>query len=595
MSDSMSGFKRTHYCGELSAAHNGRIVSVTGWVDTRRDHGGLIFVDLRDRTGILQVVISPDINRSSFAKAGEVRGEYVLAVTGKVTARPDGTVNPGLATGEIEVLADEVRILNRAKTPPFYIEDGIDADENLRLRYRYLDLRRPEMQRLVMLRHRAAQSARQFLDSNGFLEVETPMLTRSTPEGARDYLVPSRVNPGRFFALPQSPQLFKQMLMVAGMDRYYQIVRCFRDEDLRADRQPEFTQVDIEMSFVNTEDILSLMENMIAGLCRDTAGLAVETPFTRLTYREAMDRFGTDKPDTRFGMEIKDITDVAAGCGFKVFNSVAGSGGQVRGINASGCGGFSRKDIDDLTKFAAVYKAGGLAYLIFTPEGVKSPIAKFFTDNEINIIKERFNACAGDMLLFVADKPGVAAAALGALRLHLAERLDLIPEDKFNFLWVTDFPLLEHDEEDKRWVAMHHPFTAPREEDIPLLRDNPGRVRARAYDMVLNGMEIGGGSIRIHRRDVQEIMFDALGLTKEEANEKFGFMLEAFEYGTPPHGGIAFGFDRLVMLLAGRKTIRDVIPFPKTQSAAELMTMAPGAVDQRQLKELHIKVEAKKK
>ncbi|MCG8403286.1 MAG: aspartate--tRNA ligase [Firmicutes bacterium] len=595
MSDSMTGFKRTHYCGELSAAHSGRSVSVTGWVDTRRDHGGLVFIDLRDRTGVLQVVISSDISRSSFDKAGEVRGEYVLAVTGKVAARPQGTENTGLATGEIEVLADEMRILNRAKTPPFYIEDGIEVDENLRLRYRYLDLRRPEMQRLVMLRHRAAKSVRQFLDSNGFLEVETPMLTRSTPEGARDYLVPSRVNPGRFFALPQSPQLFKQMLMVAGMDRYYQIVRCFRDEDLRADRQPEFTQVDIEMSFVNTEDILSLMENMIARLCRDTAGLAVETPFTRLTYREAMDRFGTDKPDTRFGMEIKDITDVAAGCGFKVFNSVAESGGQVRGINASGCGGFSRKDIDDLTKFAAVYKAGGLAYLIFTPEGVKSPIAKFFTDNEISIIKERFNACAGDMLLFVADKPGVVAAALGALRLHLAERLELITEDKFNFLWVSDFPLLEYDEEDKRWVAMHHPFTAPWEEDIPLLRDNPGRVRAQAYDMVLNGIEVGGGSIRIHRRDVQEIMFDALGLTKEEANEKFGFMLEAFEYGTPPHGGIALGFDRLVMLLAGRKTIRDVIPFPKTQSAAELMTMAPGSVDRGQLKELHIKLEVKNK
>ena len=595
MSDSMTGFKRTHYCGELSAAHSGRSVSVTGWVDTRRDHGGLVFIDLRDRTGVLQVVISSDISRSSFDKAGEVRGEYVLAVTGKVAARPQGTENTGLATGEIEVLADEMRILNRAKTPPFYIEDGIEVDENLRLRYRYLDLRRPEMQRLVMLRHRAAKSVRQFLDSNGFLEVETPMLTRSTPEGARDYLVPSRVNPGRFFALPQSPQLFKQMLMVAGMDRYYQIVRCFRDEDLRADRQPEFTQVDIEMSFVNTEDILSLMENMIARLCRDTAGLAVETPFTRLTYREAMDRFGTDKPDTRFGMEIKDITDVAAGCGFKVFNSVAESGGQVRGINASGCGGFSRKDIDDLTKFAAVYKAGGLAYLIFTPEGVKSPIAKFFTDNEISIIKERFNACAGDMLLFVADKPGVVAAALGALRLHLAERLELITEDKFNFLWVSDFPLLEYDEEDKRWVAMHHPFTAPWEEDIPLLRDNPGRVRAQAYHMVLNGIEVGGGSIRIHRRDVQEIMFDALGLTKEEANEKFGFMLEAFEYGTPPHGGIALGFDRLVMLLAGRKTIRDVIPFPKTQSAAELMTMAPGSVDRGQLKELHIKLEVKNK
>jgi len=595
MSESMTGITRTHYCTEVSAANQGQNVTLTGWVDTRRDHGGLVFIDLRDRTGIIQVVISPDINPASFNKAGEVRSEYVIAVVGKVSPRPEGTVNPNLATGEIEVLVDEMRILNRAKTPPFYIEDGVEVDENLRLRYRYLDLRRPEMQRTIMLRHRAARSVREFLDQHGFLEIETPMLTRSTPEGARDYLVPSRINPGRFYALPQSPQLYKQILMVAGMDRYYQMARCFRDEDLRADRQPEFTQIDIEMSFVQVEDILPLMEEMIARLCRETASLEVTAPFPRLTYREAMDRFGSDKPDTRFGMEIKDITDVAAGCGFKVFASAAQGGGQVRGINASGCAGLSRKEIDDLAKYAAIYQAKGLAYMIVNGDGVKSAIAKFFSDSEINTILDRLDAREGDLLLFVADKPGVVAAALGALRLHLAERLDMIPKDQYNFLWVTDFPLLDYDEEEKRWVAMHHPFTSPREEDMPLLDSDPGRVRAQAYDMVLNGIEIGGGSIRIHRRDVQETMFAALGLTGDEVQEKFGFMLDAFEFGTPPHGGIAFGFDRLIMLLAGRKTIRDVIPFPKTQSATDLMNMAPGGVDNRQLKELHIKLDIKEK
>ncbi len=591
MSESMSGIKRTHYCGELTATNDGQTVTLMGWVDTRRDHGGLIFIDLRDRTGIIQVVVRPDISEQSFAKAEEVRSEYVLAITGKVSLRPEGTVNPNLATGEIEVVAEELRVLNRAKTPPFYIEDGIDVDENLRLRYRYLDLRRPEMQRSIILRHKAAKSIRNFLDRHGFLEIETPILTRSTPEGARDYLVPSRVNPGRFYALPQSPQLFKQILMVAGMDRYYQIARCFRDEDLRADRQPEFTQVDIEMSFVDVDDIISLMEQMIAELCQETIGLTVKTPFTRLTYREAIDRFGSDKPDTRFGMEIKDISDVAAGCGFKVFASAVEAGGLVRGVNATGCGTFSRKDIDDLTKFAAIYRAKGLAYMIITSEGVKSPIAKFFSEEELVTIKERFEAREGDLLLFVADSPEVVAASLGALRLHLAERLGMIPDDRFDFLWITDFPLLEYDDEEKRWVAMHHPFTSPVEEDIPLLATEPGKVRAMAYDMVLNGTEIGGGSIRIHRREVQEMMFNALGLKEEEVKDKFGFMLEAFEYGTPPHGGIAFGFDRLLMLLARKKTIRDVIPFPKTQSATDLMTMAPDEVDEKQLKELHIKLD----
>jgi aspartyl-tRNA synthetase len=493
----------------------------------------------------------------------------------------------------VDVEVSRLHILNRSKTPPFYIEDGLEVDENLRLRYRYLDLRRPEMFRSIELRHRAAKVVRDFLDRNGFLEIETPMLTRSTPEGARDYLVPSRLNPGRFYALPQSPQLFKQILMVAGMDRYYQIVRCFRDEDLRADRQPEFTQIDLEMSFVDVEDVTSLMEEMIRQVCKETTGLDPGIPFPRMTYREAMDRYGSDKPDTRFGMEIRDISDIAGGCGFKVFSSAVGSGGRVRGINAKGCGSFSRKEIDDLTSFVGVYGAKGLAYFIVAPEGVKSPIAKFFSPEETAGILDRLEAGEGDLLLFVADRPEVVAASLGALRLHLADRTGIIPEGRYNFLWVLDFPLLEYDQQEKRYTAMHHPFTSPLEEDLPLLESNPAAVRARAYDLVLNGVEIGGGSIRIHRRDVQEKMFRAIGITPEEASEKFGYLLEAFEYGTPPHGGIAFGFDRLVMMLAGKKSIRDVIPFPKTASATCLLTGAPGPVDPAQLRELHIKSDIK--
>ncbi|NTW04884.1 MAG: aspartate--tRNA ligase [Peptococcaceae bacterium] len=596
MAEGMGDWKRSHMCGVLRSEHIGQKVVLMGWVQRRRDHGGLIFIDLRDREGLVQLVFSQDIDVESFNKAEVIRSEYVLAITGKVISRPEGTENPSLPTGMVDVEVEEVKILNKAKTPPFYIEDGVEVDENVRLRYRYLDLRRPEMYNSMLLRHRAAKAARDFLDRNGFLEMETPMLTRSTPEGARDYLVPSRLNSGKFFALPQSPQLFKQILMVAGMDKYFQIVRCFRDEDLRADRQPEFTQIDLEMSFVDVEDVLILMEEMIQLICKETIGVVPKLPFPRISYQEAMDRFGLDKPDTRFGLEIKDISDVAKSCGFKVFNGAIENGGQVRAINAKGCGAYSRKDIDDLTAYANIYGAKGLAYFIVGPEGsIKTPITKFFTQEDLNIIVERLQGEEGDLLLFVADNSDIVAAALGNLRLHVAEKMAIIPEDKFNFVWVLDFPLLEYDQEEKRYTAKHHPFTSPREEDLDLLDSDPAAVRARAYDLVVNGMEIGGGSIRIHQRNIQEKMFNALGLSKEEADEKFGFLMEAFEYGTPPHGGIAFGLDRLVMLLAGKKSIRDVIPFPKTASATCLLTNAPDIVDDAQLKELHIKTDVKLK
>jgi len=591
MGETIQGMKRTGGCGELSLRDAGREVTLMGWVQRWRDHGGLLFVDLRDRSGVVQIVFDPEQNREVFEHAGTLRNEYVVAVTGRVNARPAGTVNPNLATGEIEVAANALRVLNAAKTPPFNIGDSLTVDEPVRLRYRYLDLRRPEMQQNIILRHKAAKAARDYLDAHGFLEIETPMLGKSTPEGAREYLVPSRVNPGRFYTLPQSPQLFKQILMVSGMEKYFQIVRCFRDEDLRADRQPEFTQIDLEMSFVEREDVMELTEGLIEHIFRTTVGREIGRPLLRLTYREAMERFGSDKPDMRFGMELQDVSDLAGATGFKVFRDAVTAGGCVKGINAKACAGYSRKEIDDLTKLVAGFGAKGLAWVALQADGVKSPIAKFLSEAEMQNIITRMAGETGDLLLFVADKPAVAMVSLGQLRLELGHRLQLIDPNKYKFLWVTEFPMFEYDEEEKRPAAMHHPFTSPLDEDFDKLASDPLAMRAKAYDMVLNGTEIGGGSIRIHDRTRQEKIFDALGLTPEEAKDRFGFLLDAFEYGTPPHGGLAFGFDRLVMLLAQRDSIRDVIAFPKTASAADLMTQAPSAVSERQLRELSIKLD----
>ena len=590
MGESIQGLKRTHMCGELRIGNTGEKVTVMGWTHKRRDLGGVIFIDLRDRSGILQVVFKSELDKELFDKAEALRSEYVIAVTGDVVKRSPDTVNPKIATGEIEVVADGLRILSAAETPPVYIEENSEVNEMLRLKYRYIDLRRPDMQKNFILRHRVAKIARDYYDANGFLEVETPVLCKSTPEGARDYLVPSRVHPGKFFALPQSPQLFKQLLMVSGFDRYFQIAKCFRDEDLRADRQPEFTQIDVEMSFVDADDVMTINEGFIVKAFREALGIELETPFIRLPYREAMDRYGCDKPDIRFGLELVNVSDIVENCGFKVFSDAVKNGGSVRAINAKGCAAkFSRREIDSLVEFVKSCKAKGMAWIAIEGGEIKSAITKFFSEDEIKAILERTGAETGDLVCFVADKNEIVYGALGQLRLELARRLNLQPQNSFKFLWVTEFPLLEYSPEEKRWVAMHHPFTSPMDEDVQYLETDPGRVRAKSYDIVLNGVEIGGGSIRIHSQELQSRMFKLLGFTEEQAWNRFGFLLEAFRYGTPPHGGIAFGLDRLVMLMAGRSSIRDVIAFPKIQNSSCPLTDAPSFVEPGQLKELHIK------
>lgn len=594
--ETMQGLKRTHGCGTLRKEHVGGEVSLCGWVSRRRDHGGLIFVDMRDRSGLVQIVFDEAVMAGgTFHDAEALRSEFVIAVRGSVRARSADTVNPNMETGEVEIVVSELRILNKAKTPPFYIQDGIDVDEMIRLRYRYLDLRRPEMQANIMLRHRVAKIMRDFFDRSGFLEIETPMLCKSTPEGARDFLVPSRLNAGEFYALPQSPQIFKQLLMVSGFEKYFQIVRCFRDEDLRADRQPEFTQLDIEMSFMDQESILSLMEELVKEVFEKTLGAHIETPLPRMSWDEAMERFGSDKPDLRFGMELRDITEYVGGSEFKVFNAVMEAGGRVKVINVEGYANIPRRELDGLVTYVQNYGAKGLAWIQYTEEGVKSPFKKFYADETFETIKNAVGAKTGDLLLVVADQPAVVAQALGELRLEMGRRRGLIDPDALSFLWVVDFPMFEYSAEEKRYKAMHHPFTAPCDEDIPMLATDPGKVKANAYDMVLNGVEIGGGSLRIYRSDLQEQVFETLGLSPEEAREKFGFMMNAFEYGTPPHGGLAFGLDRLVMLMAKRRSIRDVIPFPKTQSASDVMCQAPSPVDEKQLRELYIRTAVPKK
>jgi len=586
---------RTIYCGQLSETHIGEYVRLQGWVARRRDLGGLIFIDLRDREGIVQVVCNPEVSKEAMEVAETVRSEYVIEVEGTVVARDPGAVNEKMPTGKIEVRVDTIRVINESKTPPFSITDDTEASEEVRLKYRYLDLRRPVMQKTFQLRHKTNKAIRDFLDSHGFLEVETPMLTRSTPEGARDYLVPSRVHPGSFFALPQSPQLFKQLLMVGGMDKYYQIVRCFRDEDLRADRQPEFTQIDIEVSFFEKEPFFALIEDMMKSIVKNTLGLDLPTPFPRLTWQEAMARYGSDKPDTRFGMELLDVSKAVENSGFKVFADAVKSGGQVKALNVEGrASDFSRKTIDELTEFVNQYGAKGLAWLKVEEGNFKGPIAKFIDEETAQQIKTATSAKDGDLLLFVADKPQVVANSLGALRLKLGKELGLIDQKRFNFLWVTEFPLFSWDEEEGRYVAEHHPFTMPMEEDMEFLETNPGVVRAEAYDLVLNGFELGSGSRRIYRRDMQERMFKLLGFDLADAEAQFGFLLEAFDYGAPPHGGIALGIDRIVMLLSGRSSLRDTIAFPKTANATDLLTEAPAPVSAKQLKELALKLTDKK-
>ncbi|WP_456437194.1 aspartate--tRNA ligase [Desulfurobacterium sp.] len=591
MLDHFGDFERSHYCGELDEKNIGEEVCLAGWVDSTRDHGGVVFIDLRDRTGKVQVVISPEIDEELTEKAKKIKDEYVLAVKGKVRRRPEGTENPKISTGKIEVYVEELKVLNRSLPLPFPVEDEIKVGEDTRLKYRFLDLRRRKMQENIIFRHKLYQTVRRVFDKEGFIEIETPFLTKSTPEGARDFLVPSRIYPGKFYALPQSPQLFKQILMISGFDKYFQIVKCFRDEDLRADRQPEFTQIDFEMSFVREKDVMSFAEKLIKTVYKELLDIEIETPFPVMSYDEAMERFGTDRPDTRFGLELKNLTDIAKSCNFKVFRTVAENGGIVKALNLKGGASLSRKEIDELTKFVGIYGAKGLAWIKVQPDGLQSPIVKFFTEGEINEILKRLEAEPGDILFFVADTAEVTNHALSNLRLKLGKMAGFIDDSKINILWITDFPMFEWNEEENRWEALHHPFTSPKEEDVEKLEVDPGSVRARAYDMVLNGVEIGGGSIRIHRPDIQKKVFKVIGLSEEEANDRFGFLLEALHYGAPPHGGMAFGLDRLCTIMRGEESIRDVIAFPKTQRGQCLLTGAPDSVRPEQLADLKISVE----
>lgn len=592
MLEKMAEWRRTCYAGEVSTAQIGAKIGLMGWVQRRRDHGGLIFIDLRDRAGLVQLVFNPETGANVHEKAHDLRSEFVIAVKGIVQKRPEGTVNPDLKTGEVEVAVTEIIVLNDSAPLPFMIEDETDVAEMTRLKYRYLDLRRGPLQKKLMLRHKVAMATRNYLSKNGFLEIETPVLTKSTPEGARDYLVPSRLNPGCFYALPQSPQLFKQILMISGFDRYFQIVKCFRDEDLRADRQPEFTQIDAEMSFVDRDDVIALMEGLMVEIFSG-AGVELAPPFPRLTYAEAVGRFGVDNPDTRFALELVDLTSILSGSGFKVFADAVAKKGVVKAICVKGGASFSRKDLDDLTEVAVSFGAKGLAWVKVTEEGWQSPIAKFLSDTEKENTAKALGATTGDLILFAADKASIANTVLGRLRTNIGGRLNLIPKDRLNFVWVTEFPSFDYDDAEKRYVAVHHPFTAPMDEDLAHLDTDPLKVRAKAYDLVLNGSEIGGGSIRIHRSDVQAKVFEKLGIAKEEAEERFGFLLEALKYGTPPHGGIAFGLDRIMAIMTGSESIRDCIAFPKTQKATDVMSDAPSPVDQKQLDEIFIRVAKK--
>ncbi len=591
MTDTLGDMRRTHHCNELGADDIGSEVVLMGWVQRRRDHGGVIFVDLRDRQGITQVVFNPDRNAEVHKKAHSIRSEYVLGIKGVVEKRPEGMANPELVTGEIEVMTSELKILNRAQTPPFMIEDNIEVNENTRLQHRHIDLRRPSLQQNIMMRNRASAAVRRFLDEQGFLDIETPFLTRSTPEGARDYLVPSRLNPGSFYALPQSPQLFKQLLMISGFERYYQIVRCFRDEDLRADRQPEFTQIDMEMSFVGEDEVMAVSEGLVSAIFKEVLGTDVKVPFDRMTYHDALSLYGLDRPDTRFGLELCDISDIVADSGFNVFSGAVKKGGIVKALNVKGAAdSFTRKEIDDFTEFVSVYRAKGLAWIRVKEGEWQSPITKFFSEEEKQGMAERLDMQPGDLVFFGADQPAVVNEALGHLRVHLGEKLGLIDKSVYRFVWITDFPMLEYDETEKRYQALHHPFTSPAEEDLDKLDTDPLSVRSRAYDLVLNGTEIGGGSIRIHQKDLQIKVLEALGMDREEYEEKFGFLISALDSGAPPHGGIAFGFDRLMTILCGSSSIREVIAFPKTQKGACLMTNAPAGTSKAQLDELGLKV-----